>query len=77
MLILSDARLTILKPGTVRFEGRFIPHRVRILHFVQELGLARGSVRRRFGRLVFSREFDDSARQRFRNFLAAECPMKD
>ena len=77
MLIFSDAKLTILKPGTVRFEGKFIPHRVRILNFVTELGLARGTIRRRFGRFIFSRDLDESTRQRLRNFFAAECPLKD
>lgn len=77
MLILSDAMIKVLSPGSIRVEGKFVPHRVRILHFVQDLGLARGTVRRRFGRFVFSREFDESLQQRFRNFIAAECPLKD
>ncbi len=76
MLILSDAKITLRASGEIRFEGRFVPHAARISRFLRELGLGRGTIRRRWGRFVFSREFDESTRQRLRNFFHSECPMK-
>ena len=76
MLILSDAKITIKPSGEIRLEGGFAPHAAKIARLLRELDLTGGVIKRRFGRFVFSREFDASAQQRLRNFFQAECPMK-
>ncbi len=77
MLIVSRAKISIRGVGRADVEGGLAPHTGKIVGFLQDLGLKSGTIRHRFGRYVFSREIDRSARQRLRNFLVNECPMKD
>lgn len=76
MLILSKAKITVGGPGEVIVEGAWAEHRARIADFVGALGIEQGSVRLRFGSVVFSREIPEAKHQRFRNFLVNECPVR-
>ena len=76
MLVLSSAKVTIRETGEIDVEGWLKRHRVKIVHFLQDMGLTHGTIRHRFGRFVFSKEIDRGAEQRLRNFLINECPMK-
>ena len=76
MLVFSDAKITVRPSGAIRVEGILIGHRAKIIQFIGELGLSRGTIRLRSGRYVFSRHIDPGTRQRLRNFLVNECPLK-
>lgn len=73
MLIISQAKVTVRKPGEVRVEGTFLRHRVKIEHFLAELGLENATIRLRSGQLIFSRNVDPSLHQLLRNFFVNEC----
>lgn len=80
MLILSSAMIRIRTRGrqkAVTVEGAWKRHEVRIRQFFLDQSLASGTVRLRFGRMVFSQEFNESLAQRTRNFLVNRCPVKD
>ncbi|MFW5858084.1 MAG: hypothetical protein ACOCX4_09415 [Planctomycetota bacterium] len=80
MLWFSDAKIT-LRPGDgepdVRVEGTLQPHTARIRAFLRDLPLDHGVVKRRGGRWIFSKDFDDPTAQQMRNFLVNECPLKE
>lgn len=76
MLILSDARITVKGRGKIAVEGGWAPHGRKIAAFIADVGLERGTVSHRFGSCVFSRHIPDGVRQRLRNFLVNECPLK-
>ncbi len=76
MLILSRARVRVDGRGNVAVEGDWEQYTVRIAQFFSDLGLRRVTVKHRFGRFVFSGDLTPSLRQRIRNFMTNECPLK-
>ncbi|MBN1256854.1 MAG: hypothetical protein JXA52_04035 [Planctomycetes bacterium] len=81
MLILSRGKIT-LKPSwggskKVTVEGDLKPFEARIKYFFGKLPVASGVVRLRGNRFSFSRDFSEETRQRARNFLFAECQVKE
>jgi hypothetical protein len=77
MLILSQAKIAVDRNGGVRVEGLLEPYAARITEFAAELGLRNATIRYRNRAYVFSRNIDDSTRQRLRNFLVNCCPIKN
>ncbi|MBN1258001.1 MAG: hypothetical protein JXA52_09895 [Planctomycetes bacterium] len=81
MLILSRGKITV-KPSwggskQVLVEGELTPFEARIKYFFSKLPLDKGVVRLRGNQYLFSKEFTEEMQQRARNFLFAECQVKD
>ena len=76
MLLFSRARVAVDRAGNVKVEGDLVPHAQRIARFAREAGLRGVGFRHLFGRYRFWRGVDAAMRQRLRNFLFAECPLK-
>ena len=76
MLILSKAKITVRGPDDVRVEGQWSHCAARIRGAMMEMGVGRGTIRYRFGRIVFSGDIDGEKRQRIRNFLVNSCPLR-
>ena len=76
MLIFSTARITV-RGGDIRVEGVWKRYAARIRRFLRDLPLEGAVIRYRFGRFVFSRSVRPSDRQRIRNFLGNECPLRN
>lgn len=75
MLFLSDAKITIREPGNIQVEGKLKPYKVRINHFLTDLGLEHTTIKLRFGKYIFSNHITPETRQRILNFLFNQCPI--
>lgn len=75
MLILSKAKITV-RGGDVRVEGGWSRYAARIRALLDDLGVREGVVRYRFSAFRFSRHIPATLRQRIRNFLVNECPLR-
>ncbi len=76
MLFLSEAKISIRSPSDVYVEGGWKRYETSIVHFLQDLGLSKGTIRLRFGRYVFSSSVDPEVHQQLRNFLVNECRIR-
>lgn len=79
MLILSTALIRIkTAPGgskAITVEGKWEQYATRIRQWFEDLGIESGTVRVRFGKIIFG-GIPENLHQRIRNFLVNECPLR-
>jgi len=79
MLLFSRAAISVRRVDgirTVRVEGEWKAHRIRIEHFVNELPADNLVVRHLFGRIRVRGLQNPALEQRLRNFLVNDCPLR-